>query len=71
MIHISDVKYILLAERVITKLPYYQSFASQPKLRLDPILIPDLKWEPTVTTKTNLHLKWIAVPVILATQLLS
>ena len=34
--HISDVRYILPAERVISKLPDYQSFGKQSKLRINP-----------------------------------
>ena len=52
IVHISDVKYVLSADRVTTKLPNFQSFSRQLKLRIDPKDIPNLKWEPTVTVKT-------------------
>ena len=51
VVHISDVKYVLPADRVISKLPDYQSFGRQSKLRIDPKDIPNLKWEPTVVVK--------------------
>ena len=51
--HISDVKYVLPADKVISKLPDYQSFGRQLKLRIDPKEIPSVKWEPTVTVNTN------------------
>ena len=35
-VHISDVKYIFPGDRVISKLPDYQSFVSQSKLSIDP-----------------------------------
>ena len=34
--HISDVKYVLPADRVISKWPHYHSFGRQSKLRIDP-----------------------------------
>ena len=54
IVHISDVKYVLPADRAISKLPDYQSFGRQSKLRIDPKDIPNLKWAPTVTINTNL-----------------
>ena len=47
-------KYILPADRVIAKLPDYQSFGRQSKLGLHPQYIPNWKSEPTVTLNTNL-----------------
>ena len=52
IVNISDVNYVLPADRVISKLPDYQSFSRQLKLRIDPKDIPNLKWEPTVTINT-------------------
>ena len=52
VVHISDVKYMLPADSHI-KLPDYQSFSQQSKLRIDPKNIPNLKWEPNVTINTN------------------
>ena len=51
--HIFDVKYVLPANRVISKLPDYESFSRQSKLRIDPKDISNLKWEPMITTNTN------------------
>ena len=53
IVHISDVKYVVPADRVISKLPDYQPFSRQSKLRIDPKDIPNLKWEPTVTGNIN------------------
>ena len=49
VVHASDVKYVMSADRVISKLPDYQSFGRQSRLRIDMKNIPNLKWEPTVT----------------------
>ena len=53
VVHISDVKHVLPAYQVISKLPNYQSFIRQSKLRMNPKDIPNLKWEPTVTKNIN------------------
>ena len=53
LLHISDVKYVLPADRVISKLPDYQYFGRQSKLGIDLKEIPNLKWEPDVTINTN------------------
>ena len=39
--HISGVKYVLPADRVMSKWPDYQSFGMQSKLRIDPKDIPN------------------------------
>ena len=36
LVHILDVKYVLPADRVISKLPNYQSFSRHSTLRIDP-----------------------------------
>ena len=43
MVHISDIKYVLPADRVISKLPDYKSFGRQLKLRTDPRNIPNIR----------------------------
>ena len=48
-VHLTDVKYILPADSVITKLPDYQSFSRKTKLRLNPDRIPDLHWSLSTT----------------------
>ena len=61
-VHLTDVKYILPVDNVITKLPDYQSFGKKTKLRLNPDRIPDLHWNlsttlnttPTLTTQQSL-----------------
>ena len=53
MVHISDVRYLLPADIVISKMSNNQSFGRQSKLRIDPRNISNLKWEPTVTVNTN------------------
>ena len=35
IVHISDIKYVLPPDRVISKLPEYQSFGRHSKLRID------------------------------------
>ena len=53
VVKFSYVKYVLPANRVISKLPSYQSFGRQTKLRIDPKDFPNLKCEPTVMVNTN------------------
>ena len=53
LVHISDIQYVLPVDRVISKLPYCQSFGRQSRLRIDLKDIPNLKWESTVTITTN------------------
>ena len=61
-VHLTDVKYILPVDNVITKLPDYQSFGRKTKLRLNPDRIPNLHWNlsttlnmmPTLTTQQSL-----------------
>ena len=45
MEHISNIKYIMLAERYISQLPDYKIFGRQTKLCLNPKNIPDLSWK--------------------------
>ena len=45
MEHISNIKYIMPAERYISQLPDYEFFGRQTKLRLNPKNIPDLSWK--------------------------
>ena len=61
-VHLTDVKYILPVDNVITKLPDYQSFGRKTKLRLNPDKIPNLHWNlstilnttPTLMTQQSL-----------------
>ena len=61
-VHLTDVKYILPVDNVITKLPDYQSFGRKTKLRLNLDRIPNLHWNlsttlntmPTLTTQQSL-----------------
>ena len=43
-VHLTDVKYILPVDNVITKLPNYQSFGRKTKLGLNPDRISNLHW---------------------------
>ena len=60
-VNLTDVKYILPVDNVITKLPDYQSFGRKTKLRLNPNRIPNLHWSlsttlnmtPTLTTQQS------------------
>ena len=40
--HISNIKYIMPAERYISQIPDYKMFGHQTKLHLNPCNIPDL-----------------------------
>ena len=50
-VHLTDVKYILPVDNVITKLPDYQSFGRKTKLRLNLDRIPNLHWNFVYYTK--------------------
>ena len=52
-VHLTDVKYILPVDNVITKLPDYQSFGRKTKLRLNPDRIPNLHWSLSTTLNTT------------------
>ena len=51
-VHLTDIKYILPVDNVITKLPDYQSFGRKTKLRLNPDRIPNLHWNLSTTLNT-------------------
>ena len=53
MEHISNIKYIMLAERYISQLPYYKIFGCQTKLHLNPRNISDLSWKWADTINTQ------------------
>ena len=48
-VHLTDVKYILPVDSVITKLPDYQIFGRKTKLRLNPDRVPNLHWNLSTT----------------------
>ena len=48
-VHLTDVKYILPVDNIITKLPDYQSFGRKTKLRLNLDRIPNLHWNFPIT----------------------
>ena len=50
---LTDVKYILPVDDVISKLPDYQSFGRKTKLRLNPDRIPNLHWNLYTTLNTT------------------
>ena len=52
-VHLTDVKYILLMDNIITKLPDYQTFGRKTKLRLNPDRIPNLHWNLSTTLNTT------------------
>ena len=69
-VHLTDVKYILPVDNVITKLPDYQSFGRKTKLRLNLDRIPNLHWNlsttlntmPTLMTQqSNMQMKVVSV----------
>ena len=59
--HMTDVKYILLADSVIKNVLDYQNFGRKTTLRLNPDKIPNLNWNlaktlnttPTLTTQQS------------------
>ena len=53
MEHVSNIKYIIPAERYISQLPDYESFGRQTKLWLNPSNIPDLSWKWADTVHTQ------------------
>ena len=53
MEHISNIKYIMPAERYISQLPDYETFGQQTKIRLNPRNIPDLSWKWADTIHTQ------------------
>ena len=53
MEHISNIKYIMPAERYISQLPDYEIFGQQTKLHLNPRNIPDLSWKWANTIHTQ------------------
>ena len=53
MEHISNIKYIMPAERYISQLPDYELFGRQTKLCLNPKNIPDLSWKWADTVNTQ------------------
>ena len=53
MEHISNIKYIMPAERYISQLPDYEIFGHQTKLHLNPRNIPDLSWKWADTINTQ------------------
>ena len=52
-VHLTDIKYILPVDNVITKLPDYQSFGRTTKLRLNLDRIPNLHWNLSTTLNTT------------------
>ena len=52
-VHLTDVKYILPVDNVITKLSDYQSFGRKTKLRFNPDRIPNLHWNLSTTLNTT------------------
>ena len=53
MEHISNIKYIMPAERYISQMPDYEIFGQQTKLHLNPQNIPDLSWKGANTIHTQ------------------
>ena len=44
-VHITDVKYVLPADSVISHIPTFNQFGRKTKLNLNPDVVPDLKWK--------------------------
>ena len=58
-VHITDVKYVLPADSVISHLPSFNKFGRKTKLNINPHVVPDLKWE----FNEALNTKYPAIPV--------
>ena len=58
-VHITDVKYVLPADSVISHLPSFNKFGRKTKLNINPHVVPDLKWE----LNEALNTKYPAIPV--------
>ena len=44
-VHVTDVKYVLPADSVISHIPTFNQFGRKTKLNLNPDVVPDLKWQ--------------------------
>ena len=53
MEHISNIKYIMPAERYISQIPDYETFGRQTKLCLNPRNVPNLSWKWAETVHTQ------------------
>ena len=53
MEYISNIKYIMPAERYISQIPDYETFGRQTKLHLNPRNIPNLSWKWAETVHTQ------------------
>ena len=51
-VHLTNIKYILPVDNLITKLPDYQNVGRKTKLRLNPDRIPSLHWNLSTTLNT-------------------
>ena len=58
-VHISDVKYVLPAYSVISRIPSFNQFGRKTKLNLNPEVVPDLKW----SLSTSLNTKTPIIPI--------
>ena len=55
-VHITDVKYVLPVDNIISHIPTFNQFGRKTKLNLNPNEVPDLKWKlsNTLNTKTSI-----------------
>ena len=54
LLYTSDIKYVLLADNVISKLPAYSTWDHKSKLPLNPDHMPDLHWKSSTSANTIL-----------------
>ena len=52
-VHITDVKYVLPADNIISHIPTFNQFGRKTKLNLNPDVVPDLKWKVSDTLNTT------------------
>ena len=66
--YIPDMKYILSTDKVISKLPYYQSFGRQSKLGTNAKHIPSLKWKSAISKSQAFKLSSLNYTALLLSQ---
>ena len=52
-VHITDVKYVLPADSVISHIPTFNQFGRKTKLNLNPDTVPNLNWKVSTTLNTK------------------
>ena len=55
-VHITDIKYVLPVDNIISHIPIFNQFGRKTKLNINPNEVPDLKWKLSniLNTKTSI-----------------